>query len=170
MMSFNQFPARVFSFCSAVDRQRLTEEAAAWRAARRTVAVAPGCFDLFGPHHLYLLREAAKLASWLVVALNSDESVCRLKGPTRPVYSAVERVEILQQIRYVDYIVLFSTDTPRDLLSMLRPDVLVKGDVPGQTTDGEEFAANVVRIPLKAGKSTTLTIERLRQVTTKETV
>jgi D-beta-D-heptose 7-phosphate kinase/D-beta-D-heptose 1-phosphate adenosyltransferase len=161
-MTFVPLP-KALDFSSALDRRLISEESKAWKRRGRTVAVAPGCFDLIGPHHIYLLREASKLASFFIVAVNSDNSVRRIKGPNRPVYTELERVDILMQISCVDYVILFDSDTPRDLLKAINPDFLVKGDVPGQITDGEEFAGKVVKIPLIVNKSTTQTIQRLQQ-------
>jgi D-beta-D-heptose 7-phosphate kinase/D-beta-D-heptose 1-phosphate adenosyltransferase len=96
------------------------------RSGRRVV-FTNGCFDLINVRHIRLLEQARALGHVLVVALNSDDSVRRLKGEPRPLLSARERVELLSALNYVDYVTVFEGDTPEELLELLRPDVLVKG-------------------------------------------
>jgi len=110
-----------------LDRQTLRAEIERRRRAGQTVVFTNGCFDLLHTGHLMHLRQAAELGSCLVVALNSDESVRRLKGPPRPLIAQNERAEILAALECVDYVTVFDEDTPVALLETLRPDVLVKG-------------------------------------------
>lgn len=98
------------------------------RRAGRRVVFTNGCFDLLNVRHLRLLAKARALGDVLVVAINSDESVRRLKGEPRPLLTVSDRVELLGALPYVDYIAVFDEDTPVDLLKKLRPDILVKGD------------------------------------------
>lgn len=97
------------------------------RAAGRTVALANGHFDLLHVGHLRYLRAAAATADVLVVALNDDESVARLKGAGRPLVPAAERAELVAALEPVDYVTIFSGDSPAALLERLRPDVHCKG-------------------------------------------
>jgi len=97
------------------------------KAAGRTVVFTNGCFDLLNANHISLLRHAKGLGDVLIVATNSDASIRRLKGPGRPILTQAERVELLSAIHHVDYVTVFPEDTPRPLLRLLQPDILVKG-------------------------------------------
>jgi rfaE bifunctional protein nucleotidyltransferase chain/domain len=97
------------------------------RAARRTVALANGCFDLLHVGHVRYLQGAASEADVLVVAINDDDSVCRLKGAGRPILSAADRAELVAGIRGVDYVVIFSGPTVVPVIDAIRPDVHCKG-------------------------------------------
>ena len=141
-----------------------------WRDAQRGVVVfTNGVFDLLHPGHVDVLLGARREGDALVVGVNSDESVRRLKGPARPVRTAAERCYVLAALQMVDAVVEFTQDTPRDLIAELRPDVLVKG---GDYNEASIVGAAEVRarggrivvIPLTPGHSTTSTIQRLRDV------
>jgi D-beta-D-heptose 7-phosphate kinase/D-beta-D-heptose 1-phosphate adenosyltransferase len=133
------------------------------RAAQNRVAFTNGVFDLLGPHHLYLLQEARKHGDVLVVGLNDDASVRRLKGPKRPIMRQEQRAAMLAGLACVDYVVMFSEDTPRQLLRVLAPDVLVKADDPERNREGDDLAGEVVLVPMIAGASTTRTLDAIRQ-------
>jgi rfaE bifunctional protein nucleotidyltransferase chain/domain len=107
--------------------EELAAELAPLRARGRTVALANGHFDLLHVGHLRYLKAAKREADLLVVALNDDDSVARLKGPGRPLVPAAERAELLAALTPVDYVVVFSGDSPRELLAALQPDVHCKG-------------------------------------------
>lgn len=145
-----------------VDLEQLLAELAA-RPGR--VVTTNGCFDVLHVGHLQLLREAKALGDILVVAVNDDGSVCRLKGPSRPLVPAAERAELLAALEPVDYVVLFSEDTPDRVLAAIRPAVHVKGgdyraeDLP-ETPTVEAGGGRVVIVPLVAGRSTTDLIRR----------
>lgn len=119
-----------------------------------------GCFDLLHPGHRHLLHEARKLGDILVVGLNSDASVKRLKGETRPVEIESVRAQHLAEVPEVDYMVIFSEDTPLTLIERLKPDILVKG---GDYTEAQiagsgfvkSYGGQVILIPLLDGHSTT---------------
>ena len=98
-----------------------------WSKLGLKVGFANGCFDLIHPGHISLIRQAARSCDRLIVALNSDSSVRRLKGPTRPVQSEEARADVMGAIKGVDAVVLFAEDTPLELITRLRPDVLIKG-------------------------------------------
>lgn len=126
-----------------------------------------GCFDILHIGHIRYLQEAAKLGDLLVVGLNSDISVKRLKGSERPINTEMERAEMLGSLGVVDYIVIFDEDTPLNLVNVLQPDVLVKGgdynsdDVIGRK-EVEARGGKLVLIPFVEGKSTTNIIEKLK--------
>jgi D-beta-D-heptose 7-phosphate kinase/D-beta-D-heptose 1-phosphate adenosyltransferase len=142
--------------------------ARAWRDTQRgTVVFTNGVFDLLHPGHVDVLLGARREGDVLVVGVNSDDSVRRLKGPARPVRTAAERCYVLAAMQMVDAVVEFPQDTPLELISELRPDVLVKG---GDYTEASIVGSAEVRarggrvvvIPLTPGHSTTSTIDRLR--------
>jgi D-beta-D-heptose 7-phosphate kinase/D-beta-D-heptose 1-phosphate adenosyltransferase len=144
------------------------ERAREWRmAASGRVVFTNGVFDLLHPGHVDVLVGARRRGDALIVGVNSDASVKRLKGPTRPVRSAPERCYVLAALAAVDCVVVFEEDTPFALINALRPDVLVKG---GDYTEASivgaaevrSWGGDVVVIPLTPGHSTTSTIERLR--------
>ena len=125
-----------------------------------------GCFDLLHPGHISLLRQARAACDRLVVGLNSDASVARLKGPSRPVQAETARAVVLASLEDVDRVVVFGEDTPLELIEALRPDVLVKGadysveEVVG-AKEVQAYGGEVVLAELKPGHSTTATLNRL---------
>ena len=144
--------------------------AEAKRNARRVV-FTNGCFDLLHPGHIRGFEQASALGDLLIVAVNSDSSVRFLKGADRPVLPQQERAEILAALAAVDYVVIFDELTPRELISRVVPDVLVKGGDwgSGEIEGREEVEAaggRVVSIPLEPGYSTTAMIERIRNTAT----
>lgn len=145
-------------------------DAVAWRAAAGRVAFTNGVFDLMHPGHVDLLVAARGTADALVVGINSDASVRRLKGAGRPVRSESDRAYVLAALECVDAVVIFPEDTPLAIIRALHPDVLVKGadyapaDVVGRP-DVEGWGGRLVIVPLTAGHSTTATIESLRDRT-----
>lgn len=144
------------------------EDAATWR--RRVpgrLVFTNGVFDLLHPGHIDVIAQARDQGDALVVGLNSDASVRRLKGPERPVRSEAERAYVLAALGDVDAVVAFAEDTPLELIRHLRPDVLVKGgDYEPATVVGrddiESWGGRVVIVPLRPGQSTTSIIEKLR--------
>jgi rfaE bifunctional protein nucleotidyltransferase chain/domain len=144
------------------------ERARAWRATQLgRVVFTNGVFDLLHPGHVDVLLAARRQGDALIVGLNSDSSVKRLKGPTRPVRTLAERSYVLAALGMVDAVVGFEADTPFDLIVHLRPDVLVKGgDYSIDTVVGapevQSWGGEVIIVPLTAGQSTTSIIERLR--------
>jgi D-beta-D-heptose 7-phosphate kinase/D-beta-D-heptose 1-phosphate adenosyltransferase len=139
-----------------------------WREGRAgTVVFTNGVFDLIHPGHVDVLEAARSQGDALIVGVNSDASVRRLKGESRPVRSENDRAYVLAAMEAVDAVVLFTEDTPIELIRALRPDVLVKGgDYTPETVVGrsevESRGGRVVIVPLTAGHSTTSIIERLR--------
>jgi D-beta-D-heptose 7-phosphate kinase/D-beta-D-heptose 1-phosphate adenosyltransferase len=140
----------------------------AWRAKSETIVFTNGCFDLLHPGHIHLLRRARELGRRLVVGLNADASVKRLKGPGRPILNERDRAAILGALDCVDLVVLFDEDTPERLIARLRPDVLVKGADyrPDQVVGRgivESYGGSVQLIELLDGYSTTGIARKLRQ-------
>jgi rfaE bifunctional protein nucleotidyltransferase chain/domain len=144
------------------------DEALAWRrGVSGPVVFTNGVFDLLHAGHIDVLAQARAQGDALIVGLNSDRSVQRLKGPQRPIQSEAERAYVLAALRDVDAVVTFSEDTPLALIRRLRPDVLVKGgDYEPATVVGrddvESWGGRVVIVPLRPGQSTTAIIEKLR--------
>ena len=141
--------------------------AAGARADGRRVVFTNGVFDLLHPGHVDVLTEARRQGDALVVGLNADDSVRRLKGPERPVRSEAERAYVLAALEVVDAVVVFGEDTPLALVRRLEPDVIVKGGDYSEATvvGAREVRArggDVVIVPLTPGQSTTSIIEKLR--------
>jgi len=129
----------------------------------KKVVFTNGCFDILHVGHVKYLQIAKSFGDILIVGLNSDESVSRLKGPTRPVNIAEDRAYLLAALEAVDFVVPFSEDTPYDLIKMVQPDVLVKGgDYEGKAVVGTEFAGELKLVEFVDGKSTTKTIEKIQ--------
>ena len=125
----------------------------------KTVVFTNGCFDLLHAGHLKVLEQCKKHGDLLVVALNSDSSVRRIKGPKRPILPLKERGALMAALKPVDFVTWFDEDTPVNLIKKLRPDVLVKGgDWTADKIIGREFVKKVVRIPLVKGRSTSAII------------
>lgn len=134
----------------------------------KKVVFTNGCFDILHIGHVRYMQEAAKLGDILVIGLNSDASVKRLKGPERPVNTEMERAELLCALGFVDYVVIFDEDTPYNLISEIQPDVLVKGgDYQPNEVAGKDIVeargGKVVIIPFVPGKSTTKIIEKIKK-------
>ncbi len=135
---------------------------------RSQVVFTNGCFDLIHKGHVHYLEHAKKLGDILIVALNSDASVQRLKGPTRPLNSLADRLEVMAALASVDYVTWFDTDTPLEVIQLLRPDVLVKGGdwKVDQIVGSKEVLAQggVVRsLKYIEGRSTTRLIEKAQK-------
>ena len=129
----------------------------------KKIVFTNGCFDILHVGHVKYLQVAKSFGDILIVGLNSDESVSRLKGPTRPVNPAEDRAYILAALEAVDFVVPFSEDTPHNLIKMIQPDVLVKGgDYKGKDVVGTEFASELKLVDFVDGKSTTKTIQKIQ--------
>ncbi|MFQ6605412.1 MAG: D-glycero-beta-D-manno-heptose 1-phosphate adenylyltransferase [Fidelibacterota bacterium] len=138
-----------------------------WRQAGRRIVFTNGCFDLLHRGHMDNLERSRALGDRLVVGLNSDHSVSRLKDPGRPLMSQEDRAQLLAGIRWVDLVVIFNDDTPQKLILTLQPDILVKGEDyrPDEVAGAEALAAwggKLVLLPLIPGYSTTALLRRIR--------
>ncbi len=148
-------------------RDDLVARAATWRMAGKRIVFTNGCYDLLHAGHLSLLSQAAKLGDILVLAINSDASVRRLKGPERPLVPQEDRAAVLAALGFVDAVTIFDEDTPLEVLQSVRPHVLVKGgDYQLDQVVGREFieatGGRVMLVPLTPEKSTTALVERIR--------
>lgn len=132
---------------------------AAWRAQGKTVVFTNGCYDLLHAGHIRLLERARSLGDVLILALNSDASVARLKGPSRPLIAGQERAGMVAALEAVDAVTFFDEDTPRELIAAVLPDILVKGADWSHFVAGREeveaAGGKVVLLPLEPGYSTT---------------
>lgn len=142
---------------------------AGWRLQGKTVAFTNGCFDILHEGHIFSLSQAAEQADYLIVGVNSDSSVKKLKGPERPVNNEHSRMLLLASLQIVDAVILFEEDTPQQLIARLLPDVLVKGGdyTVEQIAGAQEVIANGGRVvinPLVDGFSTTGIIEKIRKL------
>jgi D-beta-D-heptose 7-phosphate kinase/D-beta-D-heptose 1-phosphate adenosyltransferase len=149
------------------DAEAVEDCVAAWRRDGLTIGFTNGCFDLIHPGHVQLLCEARSRCDRLIVGLNSDASVKRLKGATRPVQPEAARSIVLAGLAFVDAVVLFADDTPIELITRIRPDILVKGaDYRIDQVVGHEivesYGGRVVLVDLLPDSSTTLIIDRLK--------
>ncbi|MFQ6068993.1 MAG: D-glycero-beta-D-manno-heptose 1-phosphate adenylyltransferase [Candidatus Aminicenantales bacterium] len=144
----------------------LAEVRAELKKKGRKVVFTNGCFDLLHAGHIHLFREAKKLGHVLIVAVNDDLSVKKIKGPKRPIFPLEERLEVLEAVGYIDYLTSFSEETPRRVIKKLVPDFLVKGgdwkpeEVVGRE-EVEKAGGKVVIIPYLEGHSSTEIIERI---------
>lgn len=129
----------------------------------KTIVFTNGCFDVIHCGHIKVLKEAKNKGDILVVGLNSDSSVKKIKGKMRPINSEMDRACILEAIQYVDYITIFKEETPYNTLKILKPDVLVKGgDWSIENIIGREFVKKVFCVKPEPGKSTTNTIKKIK--------
>lgn len=140
-------------------RPQLLEIRKRWRDSDQTVVFTNGCYDLLHPGHIRLLESARSLGDILVLALNTDSSVARMKGPSRPLTPESERAELAAALAAVDAVTLFDEDTPRELIAQLLPDVLVKGADWSHFIAGREeveaAGGKVLALPLEPGYSST---------------
>lgn len=140
---------------------------AAWRVTGKTIAFSNGCFDILHEGHIFSLSQAAGEADYLIVGINSDSSTQKLKGPGRPVNHEKSRALILANLAIVDAVIIFSEDTPRQLITAIMPDVLVKGGdyTVEQIAGSKEVLANGGRVvinPIVEGFSTTGIIRQIK--------
>lgn len=128
----------------------------------KKIVFTNGCFDLIHAGHVKVFEKAKALGDVLIVGLNSDSSVKRLKGANRPLVNEKSRAYVISALRPVDYVTLFSEDTPAELIAMLKPDILVKGgDYKINEIVGRNDVKKVVRVPLLKGHSTTELIKKI---------
>ena len=136
---------------------------AQWKRDAKTVVFTNGCYDILHPGHIRLLESARSLGDILILALNTDASVQRLKGPARPFIAERERAELASMLAAVDAVTFFDEDTPRELIALVLPDILVKGADWSHFIAGREeveaAGGQVLALPLEPGYSTTGIVE-----------
>jgi rfaE bifunctional protein nucleotidyltransferase chain/domain len=146
-------------------RPALVARRAAWRSQGKRVVFTNGCYDILHPGHVRLLEAARSLGDVLILALNTDASVQRLKGPSRPMLTQDERARLALQLEAVDAVTFFDEDTPRELIAEVLPDVLVKGADWSHFIAGREevetAGGQVLALPLEPGYSTTNLVEQI---------
>jgi len=143
------------------------------RAAGKRIVFTNGCFDLLHAGHVHLLAQARQLGDVLVVAINSDSSVREVKGPERPIVEEDDRAFILDALRPVDYVVIFTQPDPIPLLDFLRPDVLVKGDEysVAEIVGSDlvlEYGGKVVPVSFRPNRSSSVLVDQIRQMDTQD--
>ena len=137
-------------------RKKIIEVVKKLKQQKKKIVFTNGCFDLLHIGHVSLFKKAKTLGDVLIVAINSDKSLAGLKGPKRPLVPQKDRTKLLAALSCIDYVVVFGEQTPYELLSKLKPDILVKGgDYKIEDIVGREFVKKVYRYPLVQGKSTT---------------
>jgi rfaE bifunctional protein nucleotidyltransferase chain/domain len=149
--------------------ESLKRQLAVWRFKDKKIVFTNGCFDILHLGHIELLAKSRALGNILIVGLNSDESIHRIKGPNRPVNSHHARMITLASLVFVDAVVIFDEDTPYELIKLVQPDYLVKGkDYEGLDIVGSDIVkargGEVVTIELTRGYSTTHIIEKAHKV------
>jgi rfaE bifunctional protein nucleotidyltransferase chain/domain len=146
-------------------REELIAARLQWRSQVKKVVFTNGCYDILHPGHIRLLESARSLGDVLILALNTDASVRRLKGPSRPLLSQHERAELALELAAVDAVTLFDEDTPRELIAAVLPDILVKGADWSHFIAGREeveaAGGKVMALPLEPGHSTTNIVEEI---------
>jgi rfaE bifunctional protein nucleotidyltransferase chain/domain len=146
-------------------RAELVEQRRRWKLDGKTVVFTNGCYDLLHPGHIRLLERCRSMGDVLILAVNSDASVRRMKGPSRPLLDQDERVEVAMALEAVDAVTLFDEDTPRELIAEILPDVLVKGADWSHFIAGREeveaAGGKVVAAALEPGYSTTNIVDRI---------
>ena len=146
-------------------REQLVDRRLEWKRAGKKVVFTNGCYDILHPGHIRLLESARSLGDILILALNTDASVQRLKGPTRPLISQDQRAELAAALEAVDAVTFFDEDTPRELIAAVLPDVLIKGADWAHFIAGREeveaAGGKVLALPLEPGYSTTGILEEV---------
>jgi len=144
---------KVISMGVFYTRPELVAVRAEWRKTGKTVVFTNGCYDILHPGHIRLLERARSLGDILILALNTDDSVARLKGPSRPLLAEVERARMALALESVDAVTFFGEDTPRELIAEVLPDVLIKG------ADWAHFIAGREEVEAAGGKVMALALE-----------
>ena len=149
---------------SLLEINSISQQTIEWRKKDTNIVFTNGCFDLLHKGHLDLLSKASTYGDILIVGLNSDSSVRKLKGPSRPVNTEDDRAYILAALESVDYVVLFENDTPYELIKTISPHTLVKGgDYEGKDVIGQELVEELRLVEFVEGRSTTRTIQRIKE-------
>ena len=150
-----------------LDQKKILDHVTSIRKTNKKIVFSNGCFDLLHKGHRDLIKQSFSFGDILIVGLNSDESVKRLKGEDRPIQNEVERKNALLNNRYVNEVYIFDDDTPLELINLIKPDILVKGGdyTPNEIVGFEEVTSSggeIKIVQLTPGFSTTSTIENMR--------
>lgn len=130
----------------------------------KEVVFTNGCFDILHPGHIHILKKAGNMGDLLVVGVNSDSSVQRLKGKKRPILDQGERSVLVGALKPVDYVLIFRENTPLKIIEKIQPEVLVKGgEYKNSEIVGEKIVPRTVRVKMKSGYSTTSIIEKIKE-------
>jgi rfaE bifunctional protein nucleotidyltransferase chain/domain len=161
--------SKLVSQCEALEKVRT------WQAEGKKVVFSNGCFDILHAGHVEYLEAARKLGDVLLIGLNSDASIRRLKGPSRPICCETDRATVLSALQFVDALTLFDDDTPEELIGALLPDILVKGaDWAVEKIAGAQAVLDhggaVLTIPLLEGRSTSTIIEKIIQYSSQSAI
>lgn len=151
-----------------LEQKDLAIEVEKLRASKRKIVFTNGCFDIIHPGHISYLEESKKLGDILIVALNTDASVRRLKGETRPINNEDDRAIVMNALKPVDYVTFFDQDTPYEIISLLKPDIITKGgDYIAENVVGydilNKYGGRVVIINFVENKSTTSIINKMKK-------
>ena len=162
MSHLNKINSKIFSF------DDLKNQVNAWKQAGEEVVFTNGCFDIIHRGHIEVLAQTANLGDKLIIGLNSDSSIQKLKGKNRPIIEEQSRAILLASLSFVDAVVLFSEETPLNLISTLKPDVLAKGgDYKIETIVGhkvvQENGGQVILVPFIDGFSSTTIIDKIKK-------
>ena len=152
-----------------IDWQGVVGKLKEWRSKKEKIVFTNGCFDILHLGHIDYLEKAKSLGTRLIIGLNSDRSVTKLKGTGRPIYEQEARARILAALEFVDVVIMFDQETPYDLINHVKPDVLVKGNdyLAGNIVGVDIVKSNggeVVTINLVEGYSTSAVIEKINQL------
>ena len=150
-----------------LDKKKILDHVASIRKANKKIVFSNGCFDLLHKGHRDLIKQSFSFGDILILGLNSDESVKRLKGEDRPMQNEIERKNALLNTGYVNEVYIFDDDTPLELINLIKPDILVKGGdyTPNEIVGFEEVTSSggeIKIVQLTPGFSTTSTIENMR--------
>ena len=153
-------------YTKLVSKEDLKQKMSVLQKEQKKFVFTNGCFDLLHPGHVLYLQDTKKLGDYLIIAINTDNSVHRLKGEKRPIFSEQERAEILSGLSCVDFVCLFDEETPFEIISYLKPDILAKGgDYNLNTIVGRDVVeangGKVVVIPFVENKSTTNIVQKI---------
>ncbi|MCB0701750.1 MAG: D-glycero-beta-D-manno-heptose 1-phosphate adenylyltransferase [Candidatus Kapaibacterium sp.] len=151
-----------------VERKNIKELSEQIKSEGKSIVFTNGCFDILHSGHVFYLQKAKQQGDILILGLNSDASVRRLKGEKRPINSEIDRAIVISELKSVDYVVIFEEDTPQEIISLIVPNKLVKGgDYKKEDVVGKEIVegngGEVVIIPFVDGKSTTNIINRINE-------
>lgn len=152
-----------------IDRQKLLSLIQKLKTEGKRIVFTNGCFDILHSGHIDYLKKTKELGDILIIGINSDESVKKIKQQNRPINKLLDRMIVLDSIKYVDYVVPFNEETPENLIKIIKPDVLTKG---GDWNEKDVIGSNFVKsyggktviIPYIKGKSTTNTIKKIRDL------